>query len=124
MLRFPVGSAELAPDQIASLKALAPEIAALLQKAETLHKSVAIEVVGHSDSTGPESTNQLLSKDRAENVMWQLVREGAPRNSLRPMGVASAEPLRPETNEEARQYNRSVTFTVATTIAAAGTPKP
>ncbi|MFZ1205361.1 MAG: OmpA family protein [Candidatus Acidiferrales bacterium] len=124
VLRFPVGSAELASDQIASMKALAPEIAALLQKAETLHKGVALEVVGHSDSTGPESTNQLLSKDRAENVMWQLVREGAPRNSLRPMGVASAEPLRPETNEEARQYNRSVTFTVATTIAAAGTPKP
>jgi len=120
VLTFPVGSADLTPDQAAALKALAPKIAVFLQEAQALHKSVAVGVTGHSDSTGPESTNQPLSNDRAENVMWQLVREGVARGSLRATGVASAEPLRPETNEEARQYNRSVTFTTP----AAGAPKP
>jgi len=113
VLMFPVGSADIVPDQAATLKLLAPEITALLQKAQRLHRNVSLDVVGHSDSTGPESTNQLLSKDRAENVTRQLEREGAARSTLRPMGVAASEPLRPETDEQARQYNRSVTFSIA-----------
>lgn len=76
-------------------------------------------MIGHSDSTGPESTNQLLSKNRADNVTWALVRDGAGRAALRPTGVASAEPLRPETDEQARQYNRSVTFTIGAPAPAA-----
>jgi len=113
VLTFPVGSADLVPDQAASLKLLAPEITALLQKAQLLHKSVVLDVVGHSDSTGPESTNQLLSRDRAENVTRLLARAGAARGLLHPTGVAASEPLRPETDEQARQYNRSVTFSVS-----------
>ncbi|MGC2333147.1 MAG: OmpA family protein, partial [Candidatus Acidiferrales bacterium] len=113
VLTFQVGGADLAPNQAASLKLLAPEITAFLQKAQVLHRSVVLEVVGHSDSTGPESTNQLLSKDRADNVASQLARDGAARSSLRPEGVATSEPLRPETDEQARQYNRSVTFSVS-----------
>jgi outer membrane protein OmpA-like peptidoglycan-associated protein len=120
VLTFPVGSADIVADQAASLKQLAPQVTGLLAKADALHKSVVIEIVGHSDSTGPESTNQLLSRDRAENVMWQLVREGIARHSMRPAGVAASEPLRPETDEEARRYNRSVTFSVS----AAASPKP
>ena len=120
VLTFPVGSADLLPDQAASLKALAPQISQLLQKAEALHKSVVLQIVGHSDSTGPESTNEPLSTDRAESVIRQLVGEGAARGSLRPVGVAASEPLRPETDEEARRYNRSVTFHLST----ADTPKP
>ena len=86
-----------------------------LQKAQALHKSIAVEVIGHSDSTGPESTNQLLSRNRADTVASQLARDGAPRNSLRPTGVASAQPLRPETDEQARQSNRSVTLRISAT---------
>jgi outer membrane protein OmpA-like peptidoglycan-associated protein len=113
VLTFPVGSAELAPAQSASLKLLGPEITAFLQKAEILHKSVVLEVIGHSDSTGPESTNQPLSTNRADAVTWRLTDQGVPRNSLRPVGVASTQPLRPEIDEEARQYNRSVTFRIS-----------
>ena len=113
VLTFPTGSSEILPDQANSLKLLAPDVAALLQKAQALHKNVVVDVVGHSDSTGAESTNQLLSKDRADVVAWQLEREGTPRASLRPAGVAASQPLRPETNDEARQYNRSVTFSVS-----------
>jgi outer membrane protein OmpA-like peptidoglycan-associated protein len=113
VLTFTVGSAELTSEHSDSLRMLAPGIVEFLQKAQTLHKSVALDVIGHSDSTGPESTNQLLSRNRADTVASQLVRNGAPRNSLRPAGVASAQPLRPETDEQARQGNRSVTFSVS-----------
>lgn len=120
VLTFPVGSAEIPPDQANSLKLLAPQIAALLQKAQALHKNVVLGVIGHSDSTGAESTNQLLSKNRADSIAWQLERQGTPRVSLHPNGVAASEPLRPETSDEARQYNRSVTFS----ISAAAPAKP
>jgi OOP family OmpA-OmpF porin len=115
VLTFPVGSAELSPAQSDSLKLLSPEISALLLKAQVLHKNANIEIVGHSDSTGAEATNQLLSQERADSVARQLAREGLPRGSARPVGVASAQPLRPETDEEARQSNRSVTFSVSAT---------
>jgi OOP family OmpA-OmpF porin len=92
---------------------MAPQIAVLLQKAQLLHKSASLEIIGHSDSTGLESTNEPLSRERAEGVSRALARAGAPRNSLRPTGVAAAQPLRPETDEQARQENRSVTFRVS-----------
>lgn len=123
VITFPIGSADLVPAQFDSVSRLTPEIAALLQKAQALRKPVAVDVVGHSDSTGPESTNELLSSDRAGAVTRQLTREGAPRTSLRPTGVASTQPLRPETDEQNRQYNRSVTFSVST-IPAAAPSKP
>jgi outer membrane protein OmpA-like peptidoglycan-associated protein len=113
ILTYSVGSANLSASQADSLKLLAPEITGLQQKANVLHKSLVVQVIGHSDSTGPESTNQLLSKNRADGVTWQLVRAGAPHSFLRPVGVASTEPLRPETDEQARQYNRSVTFRIS-----------
>jgi len=113
VLEFPAGSADLPPAQAASLKLLAPQIGALLQKAQALHKSVTISIIGHSDSTGPESTNKPLSENRADGVASQLAREGVTRASLRPAGVASAKPLRPETDEAARQNNRSVTFSIS-----------
>lgn len=112
-ITFPLSSSELIPAQAASARLLAPQITSFLQKARALHKSAIVEIVGHTDSTGPESTNDPLSKNRADNVMRQLVRSGVSRDSLQPVGVGSTQPLKPETDEEARQYNRSVTFRVS-----------
>jgi OOP family OmpA-OmpF porin len=68
--------------------------------------------VGHADSTGLEDSNVLLSQDRANNAMRALVQLGVPAKSLRADGVGVTAPLRPETDEQNRQYNRSVTFRV------------
>jgi outer membrane protein OmpA-like peptidoglycan-associated protein len=114
VIRFPLSSSTPMPGELEALPGLAAQIKSLLQKAQLLHKSVELDVVGHSDSSGVESTNQPLSQSRADRVVSQLMREGAPRNALRSRGVASAEPLRKEESDEARQYNRSVTFRVAT----------
>ncbi|HTZ99516.1 MAG TPA: OmpA family protein [Candidatus Aquilonibacter sp.] len=114
VLMFPVGSAEPAPAEADSLKLLAPEITSFLRDAQVLHHAVSIDVVGHSDSTGAESTNEPLSRNRAQIAARQLERLGVPRASLEPVGVASSEPLRPETDEGNRQYNRSVTFRIST----------
>jgi OOP family OmpA-OmpF porin len=124
-LRFPLSSSGLTPPEAESLQQLAPAVRSLLEKSYLLHKPVTVDIVGHSDSTGAEATNQPLSLSRADRVLAQLTREGIPKGALHSRGVAASEPLRKEENEEARQYNRSVTFRVISaaeppTAAAAG----
>ncbi|MGA2811964.1 MAG: OmpA family protein [Candidatus Acidiferrum sp.] len=112
IIRFPLGSSVLTTEETAALQRLSTEIRSLLAQAELLHKTVTVEVVGHSDSTGYEATNWPLSEDRAERVVLEFTRDGVPRSLLRGQGVAASQPLRQEENEGARQYNRSVTFRV------------
>ena len=112
VVRFPVGSATLSSAEADALGTIASQVNSLLEKAQELRKNIVLEIVGHSDSTGVETTNRPLSQSRAERVLWQLTRDGTPKTVLRTRGVADREPLRKEENEEARQYNRSVTFRV------------
>ncbi|HZC66158.1 MAG TPA: OmpA family protein, partial [Candidatus Dormibacteraeota bacterium] len=114
VVRFPLSSSTPLPGEMASLDRLAGQIKLLFGKAQVLHRNVQLELVGHSDSSGEESTNKPLSQRRADRVMGELLRDGVNRGELRSRGVSAAEPLRPEENEEGRQYNRSVTFSVVT----------
>ncbi len=110
VILFDLAQAGINPRQRDSIAAAAQEIQRLLRAAPN---GPVIELVGHADSTGAEATNVLLSQERADNTMRALVRLGIPAQSLRATGVGLSSPLRPETDEENRQYNRSVTFRVA-----------
>jgi OOP family OmpA-OmpF porin len=110
---FPVASAALSPIQIAALRALAPRLKSLLENAEALQRPATLEVIGHCDSTGAETTNVSLSQRRAERIAWQLGQWGVPETRIHARGVATDEPVRKEDSEENRQYNRSVTFRVS-----------
>jgi len=112
VVRFPVGSAELSAADLDSLKNLVPRIDELMRRSAVLRRGLVVSVVGHSDSTGPEATNRPLSQSRADVVQRQLARQGVDERRMKAKGVASSEPLRSEENEEARQYNRSVTFRI------------
>jgi flagellar motor protein MotB len=112
VIRFPLASASFFSAERAHLRSLVPSIEELLHPPDALHTAVKIEIVGHSDSTGAERSNESLSQRRAEKVSWQLQQFGIPDAGLRMKGVAASEPLRPEDNEENRQYNRSATFRV------------
>lgn len=113
VVKFPVGSAELSAAELESLHELVPKIKSLLQTSAALHREVAFLVVGHCDSTGPETTNVSLSQLRADRVRGVLTSEGLPKDLSDAKGVASSEPLQSGDNEQARQLNRSVTFRVA-----------
>jgi len=119
IIRFPLSSATPTPEDLETLRRLTPQIRSLFNKAQLLHKNMEVDIVGHSDSSGEESTNIPLSQSRADRVLYQLTRDGIARAALRSRGVASAEPLRKEENEEARQYNRSVTFRITAVSSAA-----
>ncbi len=112
VVRFPLASSALSSAERANLRSLAPLIKEVLNSSATTQGNVTIQIVGHSDSTGAESANQNLSQRRADRIAWELIQLGTPETSLRAKGVATAEPLRPENNDENRQFNRSATFRV------------
>ncbi len=112
VILFDIARAEVSPRQRQGLEAAAQAIQKLLQKVPSPGGSAIVELVGHADSSGLESTNVLLSQERANNAMRALAQLGVPVQSLRATGVGLSSPLRPETDEENRQYNRSVTFRV------------
>jgi len=109
IILFDLARAELNPRQSESLGAAAAEI----QKIRASAPGASFELVGHADSTGAEATNDRLSQQRAENVMQALVKLGVPATALHAAGVGMSAPLRPETDEQNRQYNRSVTIRVS-----------
>lgn len=112
ILKYPVGSSEISASALEILKGLMRNIEELSKHSANLRTQFAVELVGHSDSTGAEATNRPLSQGRADRAAAQLAQQGVDRKLVRAKGVAASEPLRNEETEEARQYNRSVTFRV------------
>ena len=115
IILFDLARAEVNPRQNDNLVAAAAEI----QKIRAASPGASFELVGHADSTGAEATNELLSQQRAENVTRALVKLGVPVTALHAAGVGMSAPLRPETDEQNRQYNRSVTIRVSGATGAA-----
>jgi len=115
VVKFPLASATLSSSERANLRNLVPSIKELLNSLPSPRAPLKIEILGHSDSTGAEGTNQNLSQKRADRIASELVRLGIPRATLHARGVATADPVRPENSEENRQFNRSATFRVLVT---------
>lgn len=113
LVRFPLASASLPNSESAALRRLAQSIQEMLRYAQARQQAVSIEVIGHTDSTGAETTNRDLSQRRADRLMSELVRIGIPASCLHAQGVGTAQPVRQESNEENRQFNRSATLRVS-----------
>jgi len=112
VLTFPLGSAELDSGQQDVLARAARDLGAVRQYADHTSQQATISIVGHTDSSGVESSNQVLSNQRAAAIAVILVRDGVPKGVLVPRGVGTTQPLRAEQSDEAQHFNRSVTFHV------------
>jgi OOP family OmpA-OmpF porin len=99
---FRVNSAVLSPQARQQLDELAA-------KASTA-KGYVIEVAGHTDSTGSESKNFRLSRQRAESVVQYLaVNHKIPlRRFITPMGYGKTEFVADNTTAAGRAQNRRV----------------
>ena len=89
-----------------------PDLLVVADAPKAPHGDIILEIVGHSDNTGAEITNQSLSQRRANRVVAELTQLGFSPASMRARGVATSEPLRNGDDEESRQMNRSVTIRV------------
>lgn len=71
---------------------------------------LAVEVQGHTDSTGDAARNQRLSEQRAQAVRGYLIAHGVEQARLTAMGYGSAQPVAPDDTPPGRQLNRRIAF--------------
>lgn len=101
---FTSGSAALAPGADDKLR----EVAGILQQ----YPRTMVEIVGHTDSVGSESMNQVLSERRAASVRDALVRWGVAPNRILTRGAGELRPLATNATPEGRARNRRVDVTI------------
>jgi OOP family OmpA-OmpF porin len=111
-LRFGAKSTRTTSEQRDAMRNLAKKIRQLKHSAEALGKSARIEIIGHTDSSGNERTNLIVSHKRAQHVMSLLVAEGLQAHNFITKGQGSKEPLREERTQGDKEANRRVTFRV------------
>ncbi len=83
--------------------------ALLTRQAELLTSAFAgieVYVCGHTDSTGEDDHNRILSLRRAEAVSHFLAEHGVAPARLRTQGFAADYPMAPNTTAENRSLNR------------------
>jgi len=101
---FETGKAELKPISYVELS----KAVDLLQK----NPGMKIEVGGHTDSQGAESTNLSLSQKRAQAVVDYMVLAGLEQQRLIAKGYGESQPIADNTTAEGRAKNRRTEFTI------------
>lgn len=94
---------------------LKPSAETILQQAVRKLKDnpgVAVDVVGHTDSTGSEAYNQDLSMRRAQSVADYLTANGISAGRLTVRGEGESNPVTSNDTREGRAMNRRVELIV------------
>ena len=101
---FQTGSAALLPSSTVELDRLA----ALLQENPALN----MQINGHTDNIGEESTNLVLSENRAKAVQDYLLQKGIAPERLHYKGFGESQPVESNETPEGRSRNRRTEFVV------------
>jgi outer membrane protein OmpA-like peptidoglycan-associated protein len=99
-ITFAVNSTQLRPDFVDVLDSVAD----VLKE----YKSTLIQIGGHTDSTGSDSHNQLLSELRARSVGDQLIKLRVQPARIETIGYGESHPIASNASESGRQQNRRV----------------
>ncbi len=74
-------------------------------------ESLRIQIIGHTDSDGDESSNQILSEKRAMSVAFYLTEKfGIQSSRFQPIGKGESEPLNNNSSASEKSANRRVEF--------------
>jgi len=98
---FDFDSAELKPAMMTELDDAASQINA--SKGNEM-----LEIVGHTDSTGPEDYNQGLSERRAQAAADYLAGKGVSASRMTVKGMGESSPAHDNSTREGRSMNRRV----------------
>lgn len=101
---FEMGSSTLRPEAAAPLKTVAEMMKA--------HRTLQVEIGGHSDAIGDKQKNQGLSERRANSVKAFLVDEGVYSARLTAVGYGETQPVASNDTPDGRAANRRVAFKV------------
>ena len=67
---------------------------------------VTIEIGGHTDSSGSQNYNLVLSEKRAQSVKNVLVQRGLPSDRIHIKGYGMTEPINSNRSEQEKAENR------------------
>ena len=79
------------------------------------YPQTVIRVEGHTDSTGSESYNMVLSQRRADSVMDLIVQRGVPSTRIETMPYGESMPIAANSTGSGRAMNRRVEIKIAPT---------
>lgn len=97
---FDTGKATLKVDAINQLN----QVGDVLAK----YSDDRITIIGHTDSTGSATVNQVLSEQRASAVKTELLSRGVPAASISTVGMGSSQPIGDDQTAVGRSQNRRV----------------
>jgi len=103
--RFELPNIYFDTDQATLTEASMPSLKALTEFLR-IHGNYHILITGHTDNTGSEEHNQVLSQQRAEAVYRYLLGVGIPSERMRYEGRGSKEPRATNSTEQGRAHNR------------------
>ena len=116
-IRFPVGQAVIMPENY--------DLLSKVQQAINKFNDPRVTIEGHTDSTGSNDVNELLSQQRAESVRQYLVGNGIVRDDIVvAVGYGSVRPLATNATEEGRAINRRIDVIVTPNIEAVQMQEP
>ncbi|HEV2118356.1 MAG TPA: OmpA family protein [Terriglobales bacterium] len=96
-----------------TLKAAARESLARIAGIVLAYPDLRLEIEGHTDSTGTEDYNQVLSEKRAGTVRDFLVDKGVGINAMVARGLGESDPVASNDTSAGRKLNRRVELIVS-----------
>lgn len=101
---FDVGRSDIRPQALSTLS----EIGRTLKK----YNQTLVDVLGHTDSTGTEAVNKVLSERRAQAVATQLRSRGVAAARVATRGYGASQPIADNSTDLGRAMNRRVEIKV------------
>jgi len=93
---------------------ITPESEQILMKAlKTLqtYPDISVEISGHTDNVGSNSSNQKLSQRRTDSVKGWFVSKGIPADRITAVGYGEEKPRVANDTAENKRLNRRIEFT-------------
>jgi OOP family OmpA-OmpF porin len=84
------------------------DLQTLTQRLGGLRSVEAVQIVGHTDNTGPAAYNERLSVRRADSIKELLVKNGVDPSKITVLGMGERSPAAENSTPEGRAKNRRV----------------
>ena len=114
---FDVGSSEIKPEGIPTLNQLIAVFANFLSNSENAKYVESIVIAGHTDSTGTDENNRILSTDRANAVLNYLMENDGGKldryaSYFCAAGYGETRPVATNETDEGRAANRRIEINI------------